>query len=983
MKFFLRLLASLLAALPLAVPAAGTPVDAGQAVGELRLGVGSEFHGPGVRSGSLALQQARSPSAIDLGTVPPRNPAPNDLSQYRRFVLPNGMKVLLVSDPKLNVASASVAVGVGSLSDPPQRQGLAHYLEHMLFLGTEKYPSVGEFGEFLQRNGGYNNAYTARDRTNYHLEIRPDAFEGALDRFAQFFIAPKFTPEFNEREVNAVNSEFQKNLENDDWREFALRNSVYRAGHPARNFSIGSTETLKGTTREELLAFHQRYYSANRMTLALTGPASLDRFEAWARTYFGPVPDLQRAELRYPADYLPPKPALRILRMEPVKDLRRMTLSFPLPDLRADAGSKPAELIGFVLGNEGAGSLLAALKAEGLATGLSAGADADTPDYGSFDIAVNLTPQGLQQYPRVLSMVFATIDLLQRNGVPTHLYNGRRTMALLDERFRDKGEGAGLATTLANQLMDYPIEIAERVPYLWLREDRAAVQKVLAQLRRDNLLVTLVAKGLPVDKVEPYFGTRYSYAEDTGPAWTALSQVVAVAAIRLPAPNPFIPASTRLLPIEPARLIDEPTLSLYYAQDTEFQRPQLAHVSRLRLPRAMATLRNATLLRFYEACIKEALNETTYAAAEAGLQFGFSASLEGVQISIDGYDASARRLLDSVLVAARGCPLSQGRFAALKDRLLRELSAFDRVDAYVTQQESRRRVVREFHFRPDEMLPVARELTLAQVQGFARNLYARGKLEALSYGNLGAADAVAVARATAAALRPAKLADASLLRRRLLAMPQGRTLRVVENLKVNNSAFRREVVLGSDTPEMRAATLALSAFMGPPVYDELRTKQQLGYIVFGGAGNEAHSQFAYFIIQSGDYAADELEARADAVIKQLPAQLEALPDAEWQTIVAGVRAKLLEKDKSIAERAVRLFELAYEQGADWRRQETTVAALDSLTKQRAAAILAAALDPKTTRSRTFLAYSRDHQAKTPAAMTLDDAVAWKARQRFE
>jgi insulysin len=926
---------------------------------------------------------APAPAAIDLAAVPPRQAAPNDASAYRRFVLPNGMKVLLLSDPKLNVASAAVAVGVGSLSDPPERQGLAHYLEHMLFLGTEKYPSVDEFDEYLQRNGGSNNAYTARDRTNFHLEIPPEAFEGALDRFAQFFIAPKFTPEFNEREVNAVNSEFQKNLENDEWREFALRNSAYRPGHPARQFGSGNAETLKGTTRDELLAFHRRYYSANRMTLALTGPASLDRLEAWARSYFAPVPDHQRAELRYPSDYLPPKAALRVLRMEPVKDLRRMTLSFPLPDLRAQAGNKPAELIGFVLGNEGAGSLLAALKAEGLATGLSAGAEAETPDYGSFDLSISLTPQGLTQYERVLSMVFASIDQLRRNGVPSYVFNERQTMAALDERFRDKGEGAGLAAALANQLMDYPIEIAERVPYLWLREDAAAVNKVLALLRPENLLVTLVAKGLPTDKVEPYFGARYSYVEDTGPAWSALAQAPAVAAIRPPSPNPYVPAQTRVLPIEPTRLIDEPALSLYYAQDTEFQRPMLAHVLRLRLPRAMASLRNATLLRFYGACIKEALNETTYAAAEAGLRFGLDASLEGVQLSVDGYDASAGRLLDEVLAGLRDCPLSAERYAALKDRLLRELSAFDRVDAYQTLQESRRRVVREFHYRPDEMLPVARELTLAQVQAFARTLYARGKIEALSYGNLGAADAVAAARKVAATLRPAPIPASQLLRRRLLAMQPGQTVRISETLQVNNSAFRRELLLGTDTPEMRAATLALAAFVGPLVYTELRTKQQLGYIVFGGAGDESYTQFAYFIVQSGDYGADELESRADPVIRALPAQLEALPDAEWQTIVAGVRAKLLEKDKSISERAGRLFELAYERKADWTRQAATLAALGSLTKQRTAAILASALAPKSARTRTFLGFSRDHKPKAPPAVSFTDAGPWKKRQRYE
>ncbi len=932
---------------------------------------------------AAATAAAGTPAAIDVAAVPPRQAAPNDASAYRRFVLPNGMKVLLLSDPKLNVASAAVAVAVGSLSDPPERQGLAHYLEHMLFLGTEKYPSVEEFGEFLQRNGGYNNAYTAPDRTNFHLEIRPAAFEGALDRFAQFFIAPKFTPEFNEREVNAVNSEFQKNLENDYWRESALRNWAYRPGHPARNFSIGSRETLTGTTREELLSFHRRYYSANRMSLALTGPAGLDQLEALARATFGAVPDQHRPELRYAPDFLPPKAALRILRMEPVKDLRRMTLSFALPDLRPYAGSKPAELIAFVLGHEGAGSLLSALKAEDLATGLSAGAGADTPDYGSFDITVSLTPQGLARYERVMAMSFAAIEALRRSGVPAYLFDERRKMATLDERFRDKGEGANLAVALANGLMDYPIEIAERMPYLWLRHDPAAVQTVLAQLRPDNLLVTLVAKGLPTDQVERHFGARFSYSEETGPSWSALAKLPEVAALALPPPNPYVPAHTSVRPIEPARLIDEPTLRLYYAQDTEFQRPLLAHVLRVRLPRAIASLRNATLLRFYEACVKESLNETTYAAAEAGLHFEFGASLEGVQLGIDGYDASAGRLLDQILAGLRDCPLSAQRFAALKDRLLRELSGFERADAYQTLLESRRRTVREFYYRPDEMLPLARQLTLAQVQVFARGLYAHGKIEALSYGNLGAADAVATLRHAAAVLQPAPLAESKLMQRRLLAMPPGQAVRASETLQVNNSAFRREIVLGPDTPELRAATLALSAFVGPPVYEELRTRQQLGYIVFGGAGNEGHTEFAYFIVQSGDYPADVLEARVDAVVGQLPGRLAELPDADWAVILAGVRAKLLEKDRSVAERAGRLFGLAYERDADWGRDEATLAALDVLTKQRAVAIFEASLAPKTARTRSFLGFARDHKPQSTPAVSFTDARRWKLQQHYE
>ena len=154
--------------------------------------------------------------------IPPRPQVLNDEAVYRRFTLDNGLKVILLSDPKLNKSSASLAVAVGSYTDPAGRQGLAHFLEHMLFLGTEKYPDEADYGNYLKTNGGYNNAYTAGDHTNYLFEIRHEAFEGALDRLAQFFIAPLFTPKFTEREMNAVNSENQKNLENNVAAAFQL-----------------------------------------------------------------------------------------------------------------------------------------------------------------------------------------------------------------------------------------------------------------------------------------------------------------------------------------------------------------------------------------------------------------------------------------------------------------------------------------------------------------------------------------------------------------------------------------------------------------------------------------------------------------------------------------------------------------------------------------------------------------------------------------
>ena len=98
-----------------------------------------------------------APSVPEASTSAPAalKKHPLDKSEYRRFVLDNDLKVLLVSDPRFNKSAAAMVVGVGLFSDPDERPGMAHYLEHMLGLGTEKYPGVDDFNTYLSENGGY------------------------------------------------------------------------------------------------------------------------------------------------------------------------------------------------------------------------------------------------------------------------------------------------------------------------------------------------------------------------------------------------------------------------------------------------------------------------------------------------------------------------------------------------------------------------------------------------------------------------------------------------------------------------------------------------------------------------------------------------------------------------------------------------------------------------------------------------------------
>lgn len=263
-----------------------------------------------------------------------------DSREYRGLQLVNGMKVLLVSDPTTDKSAAAITVDVGHMNDPDELPGLAHFLEHMLFLGTEKYPNENEYSSYVSQNGGSSNAATYADNTKYFFDVVPSKFDGALDRFAQFFITPLFTESATQREINAVHSEHEKNLAADVWRIRQVNKSLASDTHPYRKFGSGNKETLSEIPKEkgidvrtELIKFHNEWYSANIMCLSVFGKESLDELEEMVVSKFSLVGNKNiKATIWDEQPYLPEHFAQKV-HIVPIKDVRNLTLSFPTGDL--------------------------------------------------------------------------------------------------------------------------------------------------------------------------------------------------------------------------------------------------------------------------------------------------------------------------------------------------------------------------------------------------------------------------------------------------------------------------------------------------------------------------------------------------------------------------------------------------------------------------------------------------------------------------
>ena len=126
-----------------------------------------------------------------------------DWREFRPLQLPNGITCLLVNDKESKTTACSVSVGVGASADPRGLSGLAHFTEHMCFLGSEAYPEENEFKSYLSAHGGRSNASTSMSQTCYKFDVLAEHAEKVIDIFGNFFVSPLFTQSGTSREVTS------------------------------------------------------------------------------------------------------------------------------------------------------------------------------------------------------------------------------------------------------------------------------------------------------------------------------------------------------------------------------------------------------------------------------------------------------------------------------------------------------------------------------------------------------------------------------------------------------------------------------------------------------------------------------------------------------------------------------------------------------------------------------------------------------------
>ena len=835
--------------------------------------------------------------------------SPNDDRSYGYFRLANGLQVLLISDPDTDKAAAALDVHVGSGDDPDDRQGLAHFLEHMLFLGTEKYPEAGEYQGFINTHGGSNNAYTDFDHTNYFFDVDKDSLEPVLDRFAQFFVAPLFSEQYVEREKHAVDSEYRLKLKNDGWRRVRALKQVVNPEHPFAKFTVGSLDTLSDRdsdpVRADLLNFYEAHYSAERMALVILGKEPLDQLRQWAKEKFAVVPMTQTAATQIEAPLFAPGTLPARLDIIPQKDRQMLELTFPIEAPDAFFREKPVLYLANLVGHEGKGSLLSLLKHRNWAEQLAAHRGRTLGSTASLEIRIDLTDEGLNHIEDIVEDVFRYLELALADGVQAWLYKEQQQLAELSFRFQEKGNAMGYASSLARLLHRFPADEVLTGPYTMERFDADLIQRFGVQLTPDNVLLKVTAKGLKTDAVEPRFGVRYRLSKIDPATLSRWRGTKPDSQLALPDPNMFLPEDLALTPLtadseRPVRLSRASGIEVWYKQDSQFRLPRSDMRVSVRSRAVGESPRHLVLTKLYTKLVVDQLAEYTYPALLAGLDYALTAATNGFTLEIGGYNDKQDVLLDRILEILRHPDLDPQHFANQKRDLQRSLENAKHETPYRQALGEIPRQLIEGYWSEPEQLQALDGLTLEDLAVFAPKLFAKIQIIGLIHGNISRDDAVRFA----GILERDLLADAET---DTVPLPEVASLsdstRRVLDIDVDNNNSANVLYFQGADEEMptRARYALLAQLMATPFYQDLRTDKQLGYVVFASPMPLLELPGIAFVVQSPVAGPEEIEAHIERFLGDYDDQVATLDDNELEQTKAGLISRILEQPRALSQ----------------------------------------------------------------------------------
>lgn len=809
-----------------------------------------------------------------------------DDRQYEVIELNNKMRVLLVSDPKATKSLGSIALPVGSLYDPVLQQGLAHYTEHMVLMGSKKYPQPSSFTEFLSRHAGNYNATTSGNRTAFFFEVENGVINTALDYLADAIAEPIFDPKFADKERNAVSSEMTMYRSSDGFRIQQVDSETINPNHPAAQFSGGNLETLSdkdnSKLQDELVNFHDKYYSANIMVGVIYSNQPIEKLETLAESTYGQIPNKNIV--------VPPitKPAItqeftgKEITMIPAQPRKMLSLKFPIENDIDKFADKTNEYLIYLISNNSKNTLADQLQKQGLIEAIQATCDSKYyGNSGTFNINVILTDEGLAQKDKVIAAIFNYLQLIEKQGVSEAYYDEIKKVFALSFKYKDVNRDMSYVEWLSDQMLLYPVKNVLDADYVAEHLNKEAIITRIKSFTPDNARVWLIAPNQTTDKTAYFLNAPYkvdNITDELKATWTNLAKDFSFS---LPELNPYIPDNFSIIAqnedqIQPATFSKRGNhihfVSRHFSND-----PKAVIAVSLRNNQAFKDAKTSIAFELLDYIVSRDLTQLQFQAGNAGMSLSTGTD-NGLMITAAGFNQHLPEMVLAILNSYRQVTIDEQSLALAKSWYLQRLDGADHFESIRLASEPVLALSKLPHyFERDERRQITNTITISDVEAYRDNLMSQSIPYMISLGNISNEDSLDLYHAVQKTLKRnvefTPLDD--------IAIKTSFTARITQQAKSTDSALLMTYFpTNYDPTKSQVVGYTLANIMSPWFFDQLRSNEQLGYLVGIFPFFIGESVGLGFAVQTNQWDPAYLLQRYQAFYPAMLNKLDALTDED-------------------------------------------------------------------------------------------------------
>lgn len=435
-----------------------------------------------------------------------------DNREFKGITLANNIKCIFVNDAMLDKSYVTVSINIGSFANPKEYLGMAHFLEHMLFMGSMKYPDENHYNARLNESGGYSNAYTSETKTVYYFSVFDSNLEEIIDIFSRFFIDPLFKEDSILREMNAVDSEHKKNINSDMWRNYNIMYTISDENSNTNGFSTGNLKTLnKPNIRENMIEFYKKYYVPENMSICIISSKSINNMKDMIDRTFGNI------KMTPKETFIMTKPFYtenrgKVFFQKTLSDIYIVDYIYEIP-VQYNSMTYEFGILRDIFMNKSKNSLYFNL----INLGLIVSMFIDIDDIGLFKITLKLTSNGYDKIQQIHTIILSYIKMIINLNIVDYAKYYQKIYEI-KWKYMEKMDAMELCSILANKhhYLDTINVFFQDFNIMKIMPNNMYIDIFNKYINKDNMIILIQAKEDYIKHdinlkyiVDEFYGTHY------------------------------------------------------------------------------------------------------------------------------------------------------------------------------------------------------------------------------------------------------------------------------------------------------------------------------------------------------------------------------------------------------------------------------------------------------------------------------------------